>query len=82
MLLTMLYVLFLFMAVIYCRQIYIREKTVAAINTIEILAPYMSDQQYKQFKSEFYLIQNKQDYDSLLASLKEIASQENIHLPK
>lgn len=79
---TILYVLYLFIVVVYCRQIYIHEKTVTAINNIEILAPYMSDQQYKQFKSEFYLIQNKQDYDSLLTALKDIASEENIFLPK
>lgn len=77
-----MYVLLAIIIMLNSRQVFICEKTIAAINDIEIVAPYISDYQYKQFKSDFYLIKNKQDYDSLLTALKAIASQENITLPK
>lgn len=79
---SFMYVLLAIIIMLNSRQVFICEKTIAAINDIEIVAPYISDYQYKQFKSDFYLIKNKQDYDSLLTALKAIASQENITLPK
>lgn len=66
----------------YSRQVFIREKIISAINSIEIVSPYISDQEYKEFKSAFYLIQNKQDYESLLGDLNAIADINNITLPK
>lgn len=78
----LIYVLLFVIIMMNARQTFIHKKTITAINNIEIVAPYISDLQYKQFKSDFYMIQNKQDYDALLTSIKAIASQENILLPK
>lgn len=73
---------FALICLLYGRQVFIREKVVSAVNGMEILAPYISDQQYKHLKSDFHLIQNKQDYDSLLRTLDNIAFNNNVELPK
>lgn len=52
----------------------------STLHTIEVVSPYVSDTEYKQFKSDFYLIRNKHDYDALQLKLKTIAKKHNINL--
>lgn len=49
---------------------------------IEIVSPYISDQEYKQLKSDFYTIEGKQDYDVLHDKLELIAENNELTLKK
>lgn len=51
-----------------------------ALRSIEIISPYVSDFEYKQFKSSFYLMDSRDDYDTLMDSISAIAQKENIQL--
>ena len=52
------------------------------MNNIEIVSPYISDIEYKQFKSSFHLIENKEDYDNLYSQLERVAASYSIQLKK
>lgn len=56
--------------------------TIAAetLHNIDIIAPYVSDNQYKLFISDFYQMSSKDDYDALTSSLLDIAKQNGLSL--
>lgn len=47
---------------------------------IEILAPYISDLDYKLLKSDFYSMNSKDDYDAFTKRLNSLADLHNIEL--
>ena len=47
---------------------------------IEIVAPYISDQEYKQLKSDFFTIKSKSDYDNLQKALNMISEEHQLDL--
>ena len=47
-----------------------------------VIAPTISEQEYKEFFSSFALIENKADYDALTNSLEEVAQKNGLKLPK
>ena len=47
---------------------------------IEIVSPYISDQEYKQLKSDFFLIKTKDDYDNLQKELEIISENNQVDL--
>lgn len=50
------------------------------LNNIEIVAPYISDMEYKTIKSQFYSMQSENDYITITTRLEEIAEENNIRL--
>lgn len=74
-LLTCIMILFSEMAQIYEASI----STVTRTN-IEIVSPYISDQEYKQLKSDFFLIKTKDDYDNLQKELEIISENNQVDL--
>lgn len=51
-------------------------------NNIEIVCPYISEQEYKELKSRFYAIKQKTDYESLKNDISKIAYENNLKLQK
>jgi hypothetical protein len=51
-------------------------------NNIEIISPYVSDIEYKKFKSDFHTIQCSRDYEDLAQALQSIADAHSIPLKK
>ena len=64
----------------YARTTFVNGKITSMMNNIEIISPYISDTEYKHFKSSFHLIKNKDDYDNLYSQLEQIASIYSIEL--
>lgn len=62
------------------RQIYVYEISSHATRNIEIVSPYISDQEYKQLKSAFYTIDSKADYDSFVDQINLIAEANSLIL--
>lgn len=50
------------------------------LRNIEIVAPYISDEEYKAIKSNFYQMENIDDYNSLQNELDSIARKNNLKL--
>lgn len=50
------------------------------LQNIEIISPYISDVQYKKLRSDFYLIQNKHDFELVTNNIQSFASQNSITL--
>lgn len=65
---------------IYGQTIFIRNKIIVITNNIEIVSPYVSDIEYKQFKSKFHSIENQSDYDAIMEDLKIIANENSLKL--
>ena len=42
------------------------------LNQIEIVAPYISDQEYKEIKSDFYSMESKEDFEALTERLDSV----------
>lgn len=59
---------------------YVNDTITTLTNNIEIVSPYISDLEYKQLKSSFHLMDSREDYNLLCASLKEIADQNHLRL--
>lgn len=53
-------------------QIYVSSISSKTLKRIDIAAPYISDQEYKQLKSDFFMIENKSDYDNLQKNINAI----------
>lgn len=51
---------------------FVHDKKVNVLTKIEIVSPYISDTEYKSLKSEFHLIECKEDYDSLMHKISAI----------
>lgn len=64
----------------YGRSSFIRDKTIALTNNIEIVSPYVSDIEYKQLKSKFHSIETQSDYEALIEELKSIAEEHSLKL--
>ena len=54
--------------------------SISCYSNIEIVAPYISELEYKTLHSRYYQIESKEDYDSLMAYIEEIASSKDIAL--
>lgn len=50
------------------------------LQNIEIVSPYISEQDYKLLKSDFYSMQNMDDFNSLNQKLNSIADEYSLHL--
>lgn len=61
-------------------QIYISGISSRTLSNIEIVSPYVSDNEYKQFKSDFYTINGKSDYDVLYEKLDSVAKSNSLKL--
>lgn len=81
---TKIWIIFLMVLLvfIYSRNIFINKKIIVMTNNIEIVSPYISDIEYKQFKSDFHTIHNSYDYEELMQSLQIIADAHSITLKK
>lgn len=64
----------------YGQQVFINNSITKILSNIEIVSPYISDTEYKYLRSTFYSISNKEDYESLLYTLEEIADANSISL--
>lgn len=61
-------------------QIYVSSISSKTLNRIDIAAPYISDQEYKQLKSDFLMIENKSDYDDLQKNINTIFEENQLDL--
>lgn len=68
------------MCFIAMRQIYISGISSKAHANIEIVAPYISDQEYKEIKSNFYRIDSKDSYEQFNTRLSIIANENSLEL--
>ena len=50
------------------------------ITNIEIVAPYITDMDYKQLRSEFFQMDSKSDYEDLVNKISTIAEFHNLQL--
>ena len=50
------------------------------INNIEIVAPYITDMEYKQLRADFFQMDSKSDYQSLVEKLESIAESHGLQL--
>lgn len=65
----------------FIRSAVVTDIATETIRKIEIVSPYVSDLEYKQMKSDFYLIENWDDYDQLDKRIDSIMEAEGISLP-
>lgn len=68
------------MCFIAMRQIYISGISSKTHANIEIVAPYISDQEYKEIKSNFYRIDSKDSYEQFNTRLSIIANENSLEL--
>lgn len=61
-------------------QIYVSSVSSKTLKHIDIAAPYISDQEYKQLKSDFFMIENKSDYDNLQKNINTIFEENQLDL--
>lgn len=59
---------------------FVNDNITRTTNNIEILSPYLSDQEYKVLISRFHTVKSKNDYENLYSILKEYAIQYDIEL--
>lgn len=64
----------------YARNAFVHSKITTITNNIEIVSPYISDIEYKMLKSDFYSIENSEDYDALTSTLNDISKNHSIKL--
>ena len=83
-----LFLAYLISLILVCFTILLSEMTeiyASSLSTntranIEIVAPYISDQEYKQLKSDFFTIKIKSDYDNLQNTLNMISDEHSLDL--
>jgi len=66
----------------YLSDLYIYKQATTTYTNIEIVSPYISDQEYKALKSQFHLISNENDFDKLTLAIDNIAKRNSIELKK
>lgn len=49
-------------------------------NNIEIIKPYITDDEYDRFISSYYQIQNKNDFKNIQIEIKDIANEHSLNL--
>lgn len=59
---------------------FIRNRTIALTNNIEIVSPYITDEEYKQLKSKFHSMETQSDYKALMKELEIIADEYSLKL--
>lgn len=64
---------YLFLCILIASYSMASNKSVTMLTNIEIVAPYISDHDYKQLKSDFYLIETREDYIALQSRIESIA---------
>lgn len=72
----------IFLFFLYSKDAFVINKVTSITNNIEIVSPYITDEEYKQLKSDFHTMKSRDDYDSLTNSLSEIASYNSVELKK
>lgn len=77
---VMTYVFILFLYFVLATSAYVNSSITKLTNNIEIVSPYITDFEYKHLKSSFHSMKNRNDYDLLNDSLREISIQHGIHL--
>lgn len=75
-------VLYFMLLILAVYQISLDNLHRTTLREIEIISPYISENEYRQLKSDFYSIENKNDYDSLLREIQRIADENLINLKK
>ena len=75
-------ILLFIMIFLYAQQSFINTAITKALSNIEIVSPYISESEYRHLKSDFYSINNHEDYDLLFHTLEEIADANSINLKK
>lgn len=73
-------ILILMFTLITMSQIFSSSISSCTLTNIEIVSPYIADQEYKQLKSDFYTITSKQDFDELRSNLQAIADEYSLQL--
>ncbi len=53
-----------------------------SFRSIEILSPFLSNQEFKEIKAQYYSVKSAEDYYKFNSKLKKIAEENNIELPK
>lgn len=71
---------FVAMIISIARASFIFATQTHTLNNIEIVAPYITSQEYKKLKSNYYSIQTKDDYDELSQTIKSIAQDNKLTL--
>lgn len=61
---------------------FINDNITKTINNIEIVSPYLSDQEYKLLKFKFYTMKSKNDFDGLYNILEGYSEEYEIDLKK
>ncbi len=64
------------------KLIYTNDVATYSFRCMEIIAPYLSDQEIKEIRSQYYMIKNAKDFSEFDSKIKGIASKNNIVLPK
>lgn len=59
---------------------FINQCRTSSLCNLEIICPYISDNEYKKLKSSFYSIQTKEDYESFTNKINQIGEQYSINL--
>lgn len=59
---------------------FINDNITKATNNIEIVSPYLSEQEYKMLKSKFHTINSKDDFDDLYSILKDYSDKYGVTL--
>ncbi len=62
----------------YVKLNYVNKAITSTTNNIEIVSPYISEEEYKYLKSDFYSIQTREDFDMLHETLDNIAQKHNL----
>lgn len=79
---TLLVTLYIVFLLYYASVLFIHNKATMLTNNIEIVAPYVSDIEYKTLKSNFHSIQNQGDFNRLANELSRIANEHSLSLKK
>lgn len=64
------------------KESFINTTITNTLGNIEIVSPYIEDKEYKQLKSNFYSMQNQQDYLKLIEKIENIAQLNEVELKK
>lgn len=72
--------LYLFFFLFILTTNYINHTITRTMNNIEIISPYISDQEYKLLKSKFYSMKSHDDFNELYSQLEKFALSANLEL--
>lgn len=66
---------------LYLRPQFVTMSATNALRAIEIVAPYISDQEYKELRADFYSIDSRKAYIELYDKLDAIAEEHDASIP-